>query len=156
MRVKVLFKNIPLRILIDSCSTHNFIDPRIAKQNDCFIYPCSIFDVMISIEGTLPWKGKFHSVWISIGDYNLHSKMFSLPLGGCDVVLGAQWLRTLGPILWDFAKLWMQFSVMGKSTHWRDYNQGLSTSSVHIACNICLRRIHMVSSLRSISFRCNL
>ena len=39
--------------------------------------------------------------------------MFSLPLGRCDVVLGAQWLRTLGPILWDFAELWMQFSING-------------------------------------------
>ena len=48
-----------------------------------------------------------------MGDYNLRSDMFALPLGGCDVVLGAQWLRTLGPILWDFAELWMQFSING-------------------------------------------
>ena len=39
--------------------------------------------------------------------------MFSMPLGGCDVILGTQWLCTLGPILWDFAELWMQFSVNG-------------------------------------------
>ena len=31
--------------------------------------------------------------------------MFAFHLGGCDVVLGAQWMRTLGPILWDFAEL---------------------------------------------------
>ena len=156
MWVKVLFKNIPLTILIDYGSTHNFIDPIIAKQDDCFIYPCSIFDVMISIEGTLPWKGKFHSVWISIGDYNLHCKMFSLPLGGCDVVLGSQWLPTLGPILWDFAKLWMQFLVNGKKHTLRDYNQGLLASSVHIPWKRSLRIIHMVSSISSISFICNL
>ena len=51
---------------------------------------------------------------IYIEDYNLHSDMFSLPLGGCDVVLGTQWLHTLGPILWDFVELWMQFLVNGK------------------------------------------
>jgi hypothetical protein len=35
--------------------------------------------------------------------------LFILPLAGCDVVLGIQWLRTLGPILWDFTKLQMEF-----------------------------------------------
>ena len=68
---------------------------------------------MIANGGTLPSKGKCHNVRISMGDYILRSHMFSLPLGGCDAVLGAQWLHTLGPILWDFAELWMHFSING-------------------------------------------
>ena len=69
---------------------------------------------MISNGGTLPCKGKCRNVHISIGYYKLRSNMFSFPLGGFDVVLGAQWLRTLGPILWDFVELWMQFSINGE------------------------------------------
>lgn len=34
-----------------------------------------------------------------------------IPLGCHDVVLGVQWLRTLGPITWDFWKLEMQFKL---------------------------------------------
>lgn len=30
------------------------------------------------------------------------------------MVLGVQWLSTLGPVLWDFKNLQMQFSVFGK------------------------------------------
>ncbi|KAL6322911.1 hypothetical protein AAG906_021816 [Vitis piasezkii] len=30
---------------------------------------------------------------------------YILTLGGCDIVLGVQWLQTLGPILWDFSRL---------------------------------------------------
>ena len=48
MRVRDFLKKLPLTILIDSGSTHNFIDPRIAKQADCFIHPCSSFEVMIA------------------------------------------------------------------------------------------------------------
>ncbi|KAK2643155.1 hypothetical protein Ddye_024918 [Dipteronia dyeriana] len=29
---------------------------------------------------------------------------------GCDVVLGAQWLSSLVPIMWDFSKLQMRFT----------------------------------------------
>ena len=72
---------------------------------------------MIANGGTFPCKWKCHNLQISIGDYNLRSDMFSLPLGRCDVVLGAQWLRTLGPILWDFAELWMHFQSMVPNTH---------------------------------------
>ena len=39
--------------------------------------------------------------------------MLVLPLGGCDIALGIQWLRTLGPILWDFEKLTMEFWHQG-------------------------------------------
>jgi hypothetical protein len=35
--------------------------------------------------------------------------MFSIHMGGCDIVLGVEWLRNLGPILMDFKELTMQF-----------------------------------------------
>ena len=72
---------------------------------------------MVANGSTLPCKGKCRNVCISIGDYTLRSNMFVMPLGGCDVILGTQWLHTLGPILWDFIELWMLFYVNGKKTH---------------------------------------
>ena len=48
------------------------------------------------------------------------------------------------------------FQSMVPNTHCRAYNQGLSVSSIRIAWKIFLRKVHMVSSLSSISFRCNL
>jgi hypothetical protein len=35
--------------------------------------------------------------------------MFDIDMGGCDIFLGVEWLRTLGPILMDFKELTMQF-----------------------------------------------
>ena len=47
------------------------------------------------------------------------------------------------------------FQSMVPNTHCEAYNQGLSASSVRIAWKSFLRKVHMVSSLSYISFKCN-
>lgn len=37
-----------------------------------------------------------------------------LQLKGCDMVLGIEWLETLGPVTWDFRNLNMQFRLNGR------------------------------------------
>lgn len=44
---------------------------------------------------------------------NFTADFYLLPLGGCDMVLSIHWLR-LGPIVWDFEKLTMEFSLANK------------------------------------------
>lgn len=41
------------------------------------------------------------------------SEAMLIPLGGCDMVLGIQWLSTLGSVSWDFKKLRMKFMCQG-------------------------------------------
>jgi len=36
-------------------------------------------------------------------------------LAGCDIVLGVEWLRTLGLILWDFTHMTMQYTLVDRS-----------------------------------------
>jgi hypothetical protein len=51
--------------------------------------------------------------------------MFAMNMGGCDIVLGAYLLRTLGPILMDFKELIMQFDQEGQQYKF----QGITGSS---------------------------
>ena len=41
-----------------------------------------------------------------------------MPLAGYNVVLGTQWLATLGPVLWDFGARSMTFQWQGHSVCW--------------------------------------
>ena len=49
------------------------------------------------------------AVPISIQDIEFTVELYVLPIVGANVVLGVQWLKTLGPILTDYNSLYMQF-----------------------------------------------
>ena len=55
-----------------------------------------------------------------------NSDVMLLPLGGCDLVLGIEWLVTLGDIMWNFDRMVMEFSLKGK----RHVLRGLSSSGL--------------------------
>jgi hypothetical protein len=100
-------------ILVDSGSTHNFIHRRIAQETHCYIHAINNFQIMIAKGGSMKCGGHCENVRLQIGDYHLKSQMFAIDMGGCDIVLGVDWLRTLGPILMDFKALTMQFYQEG-------------------------------------------
>jgi hypothetical protein len=115
-------------ILVDSGSTHNFIHRHIAQETHCYIHVVNNFQIMIANGGSMKCGGRFENVCLQIGDYHLKSHMFAINMGGCDIVLGADWLRTLGPILMDFKDLTMQFSQEGHQYKF----QGITTGSPEI------------------------
>lgn len=59
-------------------------------------------------------QGRHDVVTVSLQNQPITTDFYLLTLGWCDTVLGAHWLRTLGPILWDISNLSMQFNIDGK------------------------------------------
>ena len=51
--------------------------------------------------------------------------MFAIDMGSCVIVLGAEWLCTLGPILMDFKELTMQFQHEGQQYWFQGITSGL-------------------------------
>ena len=106
-------------MLIDSGNTHNFIHCKVAKELNCFLYPAPECQVMIANGGTINCSGKCHNIKLSMGEYVLTSPMLSIPMGGADVVLGVQWLQSLGTIAFNFQELFIRFSTEGKEVELR-------------------------------------
>lgn len=44
----------------------------------------------------------------------VNTEVFILPINGCEILLGARWLRTLGDILWNFEAMTMRFKLEGQ------------------------------------------
>jgi hypothetical protein len=100
-------------ILVDSGSTHNFIHHHISQETHFYIHVINNFQIMIANGVSMKCGGHCENVCLQIGDYHLKSHIISIDMGGCDIVLGADRLRTLGPILMDFKDLTMQFNQEG-------------------------------------------
>lgn len=59
-------------------------------------------------------QGLCHSVNWTIQDFQFSTNFLLLPIKGCDLVLGTQWLLSLGPVVWDFSHLTMQFNYQNQ------------------------------------------
>ncbi|XP_074265848.1 uncharacterized protein LOC141588299 [Silene latifolia] len=114
MRVTGFCNKRPLQILIDSGSTHNFVDGGTAKLLGCQmegIHPKTVKvadgnQILVTkICKGFSWK---------LQNTHFTSDLMVLPLGSCDVILGVQWLSSLGPIIWDFKNLTMEFQLQGR------------------------------------------
>ena len=88
-------------MLIDFRSTHNFIHCKVAKYLNCFVYSTPKFQLMIADGGTINCSGKCHNINLVMEKYVLNSPMIAIPMGGANVVLGVQWLQSLGTMTFN-------------------------------------------------------
>nr|KYP76696.1 Transposon Ty3-I Gag-Pol polyprotein [Cajanus cajan] len=114
MRVTGLFKKKPLHILIDSGSTHNFLDVHLAKKLGCEISSMDPLSVTVADGARVQINSMVKGFSWLLHNAFFKSDMLLLPLGCCDMVLGIEWLITLGDITWNFEKLTMEFMVNGR------------------------------------------
>lgn len=113
LKVKGQIQHNPVVILIDSGSTHNFIQDRIAKQLNLPLRQSQSFQVLVGNGEELTCDSICHQMALSMGSHIFSVDLFVLPLSGADIVLGVQWLKTLGPVLTDYEQLTMQFMKDG-------------------------------------------
>ncbi|XP_042987252.1 uncharacterized protein LOC122315435 isoform X1 [Carya illinoinensis] len=116
-----------VEILVDSGSTHNFLDPVVVKAAKLTVQQDSCLQVCVANGEKIITQGSGQEV------FKIQGSKFPVPfhvlsLGGCDVVLGVQWLKTLGSITWNFLEMSMCFKWDGQAIKL----QGLNSASVQM------------------------
>jgi hypothetical protein len=114
LKIKGYIKNKRVIVLTNSSSTHNLIHNKLAKALNCFVYPAPNFQVMIADGGTINCSRKCNKINLTMGEYVMNNPMIYIHMGGVDVVLGIQWLQSLGTMAFNFQELFMKFSLEGK------------------------------------------
>ena len=65
---------------------------------------------MIANGGMMKFRGRYQNVKLQLENYHVKTHMFAIDMGGCDIVLGAEWLHTLSLVTMDFKELYLSFT----------------------------------------------
>jgi hypothetical protein len=122
MRLRGVVSCCRIVLLVDSGSTHNFISSTTARKLGITPACTGKMEVLVANGEKLSSGGVCRGVTICLGEYQFTVDFYVLEIEGCEAVLGAVWLRTLGPILWDFSSMWMSFLWRGNKV----FLQGIS------------------------------
>jgi len=96
-------------VLIDSGSTHSFLDETIANCLQCDLQETPPLSILIA-DGT---RMVSHCrcvcfKWLMSGQ-EFSANLQILKLGGCHVVLGVDWMKSVSPLVFDFNTLEVTF-----------------------------------------------
>ncbi|XP_010521015.1 PREDICTED: uncharacterized protein LOC104800012 [Tarenaya hassleriana] len=96
-------------VLVDSGATHNFMSVEVITKLGLRPVHTSGYGVFLGNGLTVQGEGICQAVTLYVQNLAIVADFLPLELGSADVVLGIQWLRTLGQIQFNFSKLEMRF-----------------------------------------------
>ncbi|VFQ60773.1 unnamed protein product [Cuscuta campestris] len=103
-----------VQVLLDSGSTHNFIHPGVAERLQLVLHPVTSFRVYVG-NGDFLWCAyACPQTAVSLQGHEFLIDLYLLEIHGTDMVLGVQWLQTLGKVSHDYAQMTMEFVWQGK------------------------------------------
>lgn len=114
MRVTTTIKGKVIQVLIDTGSTHNFLDHNTAVKLGCCLSDINPFVVSVADGNKLNRNHVCKGLTWKMQGVAFESNMLNLPIGGYNMVLGVQRSITLGDIIWNFKQLRMEFTLMGQ------------------------------------------
>jgi len=118
-------RDAPATALVDSSLTHSFIDESLAHRLGLIPDPRPGLSIGVANGDRVSSSGLCKAARLVI-DKEFTVDLFVIPLGGFGIVLGCGWLRSLGPILWDFTNLTMVFWRHDHRVLWRGVRNQLS------------------------------
>ncbi|XP_051230067.1 uncharacterized protein [Lolium perenne] len=104
--------------LLDTGSTHNFLPAATMRRLELQPMDGDHLRVTVANGDRLHCHGLAQHVPLTIDDEHFTITCADINLGCFDFILGVDFLRTLGPILWDFDALTMTFWRQGRRIRW--------------------------------------
>lgn len=97
-------KGVPVLVLVDSGATHNFISQKLVSKMDWPMEKTSQMRIKLGDGFQTMTQGVCRGVELKIGGFRIQADMHLFELGGIDVVLGIEWLNTLGDMIMNWKK----------------------------------------------------
>ncbi|XP_041024018.1 uncharacterized protein LOC121264784 [Juglans microcarpa x Juglans regia] len=118
MRVMAWIGKFEVTLLVDSGSTHNFINSNIVTKVGLKPSTMEPFDVKVANGDKLRCEGLVRDVRMNVQGVRIVADLHVLALVGLDVVLGNAWLKGIGKVVNDYEKMTMEFQIGSKKKLW--------------------------------------
>lgn len=105
IKVKGRVKKNEITVLIDTGSTRTFLHTLTARNLKCVVECTNSIMVTVADGSQIESNSKCPNFSWEMGKQNFCAEVRLLRLGGCDMVLGVDFLRRKGPITFDYEKL---------------------------------------------------
>jgi hypothetical protein len=151
--------------MIDSGSTHNFINTQVAKRLSCTLISIQPLAVEAANGGQMTCTHVCKNFLWKMQGVQFSTDVFVVELNNCDMVLGVQWLATLGNIFSNYNELWMSFIWQGhdillrvdipvklQTIGFEQFNSLINSPNQLVEVNLCSLRVvgdsdHFISSM---------
>nr|XP_011468582.1 PREDICTED: uncharacterized protein LOC101308702 [Fragaria vesca subsp. vesca] len=113
MQLKGCCNKRQLHTLIDSGASHSFMHPNVLKNVRAQVEVIKPVRVRVA-SGKILVTTKIATLELCLQGYTFLFQYYVLPILGSEIILGANWLKTLGDIVWNFEHMTMKFDSLGK------------------------------------------
>ncbi|VFQ93695.1 unnamed protein product, partial [Cuscuta campestris] len=128
--------NTPVQVLLDSGSTHNFIHPKVAEHLALVLQPVTPFRVYVGNGDSLRCAYACPQTPLLLQGHLFPVDLYLLEVHGLDIVLGIQWLQTLGCVSHDYGRMTMEFLWQGQTVTLRGDLPGPKPISYGHLCSL--------------------
>jgi hypothetical protein len=138
LRLKGLIQGQRMTTLVDGGATHNFIDASLVARRGLRTEEFEGFHVAVADGYTMTCLDMIPNLEVKLGNYTLTDTFYVVELSDTDVVLGVQWLYSLGEIGFNYQTLTMSFRDASGS---RVVLRGMSTGAPRAVSTKRMERI---------------
>jgi hypothetical protein len=108
-RMRGVLSGQKVSVLIDGGASHNFIDSALLKRRHIPTIEFEGFRVEVAGEHTMPCDRYIPGMKLTLGRHDLAQDFYVMDLPNTNIILGVQWLSTLGPITTNYKTMEMSF-----------------------------------------------
>jgi hypothetical protein len=122
-----------LTMLLDSESMHNFMDVEVAERVGIQLEARGDLHVAVADGDHIQSHGRCRNMPLTIAGELAIIDYYGLALRAHEMVLGVQWLESLGPIMWDFGLHVIQLMCNSHTVCWTTADQTPAPTSLIIS-----------------------
>ncbi|XP_073138101.1 uncharacterized protein [Henckelia pumila] len=115
LKMKAVLEGREVVAMVDSGASHNFVSKELVKELGLVVDEGVRFAVCLGDGGRIGCQGLCKNLNIDLGQCQMRIAGYIFELGGIDLILGVDWLRTLGDVLLNWEKMQMKFSWGGRT-----------------------------------------